>query len=167
MLGFPIRSGGGEFWFGGFFILHDFHRHFREHGHGFFVTNHFNDVRAHRVFRVDPVNRFNGRTFAGIGAPRSNTFINTGVQRAPERVFNGVPSRSFAPSSNIRTHPQSGATGAVRQPSASGFKAVNPFSASRVYSQPPGAGRTFTPRSGAPGGGRAVTAPAGRAREGE
>jgi len=132
------------FWFGGFFILHDFHRPFRADGHLFFFSNHFNDIRAHRVFRIDPVHRFNGRTFAGIGAPRSNNFINPGVQRAPERIFNA------------------NRTGAVRQPSTRSFNATNPFHSSRVYSQPPGAGRTFTRRSS---GGR-TAAPRGGVRAG-
>ncbi len=131
----PYPFWWGGFWFGGFFILHDFHRHFREHGHVFTCTNHFNDVRANRVYRIDPVNRFSGRTFAGIGAPRSNNFIGTGVRRAPERVFNGSRGRPLAPPSKIG-------------------RAANPFPANRVYSRPPGAGRTFTaPRGGARGGG--------------
>jgi hypothetical protein len=160
----PYPFWWGGFWFGGFFVLHDFHRHFREHGHLFVVSNHFNDVRAHRVFRIDPVNRFSGKTFAGIGAPRSNRFISPGVRRAPERVFNG--SRSFTPPSGTRTvRPQGDVTGTVRQPSTRSFKA-NPFPENRVYSQPPGAGRIFTPRFGAPGGGKAFTAPAERARGG-
>jgi hypothetical protein len=100
-------------------------------------------------------------TFAGIGAPRSNTFINTGVQRAPERIFNR--DRSFGPRSGTNTlRSQSGATGVVRQPSMSTRTAANPFAASRVYSSPPGGGRTFTPRAGAPSGGRTFTAPVGR-----
>lgn len=32
-----------------------------------FVSNHFNDVRTNRVFRVDPVVRFNARTLADTG----------------------------------------------------------------------------------------------------
>lgn len=157
----PYPFWWGGFWFGGFFILNDFHRHFRDHDHGFFVSNHFNDVRANRVFRVDPVNRYRGRTFAGIGAPRANTFINTGVQRAPERIFNR--DRSFGPRSGTNTlRSQSAATGVVRQPSTSTRRAANPFAASRVYSSPPG-GRTFAPRAGAPSGSRTFTAPAGRA----
>ncbi len=136
------------FWFGGFFVLHDFHRTFRENGHVFIVSNHFNDITAHRVFRIDPVNRFSGKTFAGIGAPRSGNFIRPGVRRAPERIFNGTR------------------TGAVKQSSTRSFRAVNPFPSNRVYSQPPGAGRTFTPRSSMPSGGRTFTAPHGGVRGG-
>jgi len=130
----PYPFWWGQIGFGGFFVLNDFHRHFVEGGHVFVVSNHFNDVKAHRVFRIDPVNRLNGRTFAGIGAPRSSAFINTGTQRAQERVFNGRPSSPFAP-------PSKSATGATRS-----FGTVNPFSADKVYRKPPGTGRTVTHR---------------------
>ena len=150
------------FWFGGFFVLHDFHRHFREDGHVFSVTNHFRDVRANRVFRVDPVSRFEGRTFAGIGAPRSSNFVNPGVSRAPEKVFNGSPRGSGAPGRR-EIRPQGSTAGPIRQPSTRSFRGANPFPSDRVYSQPPGAGRTFTPRSGAPGGNRAPSVSGGRA----
>jgi hypothetical protein len=33
------------------------------------VTNYFVDPRVHRAFRIDPVRRFRGVTYAGIGAP--------------------------------------------------------------------------------------------------
>ena len=77
--------------FGGFFVLRDFHRDHLHDGRHSVVSNHFNDVSAHRVFRVDPVNRHNGRTYAGVGAPKANNFIGTGVQRSPERIFNNRP----------------------------------------------------------------------------
>jgi hypothetical protein len=142
-------------WFGGFFVLHDFHKHYREGGHVYVVSNHFNDVNAHRVFRIDPVKRLNGRTFAGIGAPSSGRFVSSGVPKAPERVFNR--NRSTPASSGTRTiRPQGSAAGS--QPSAKSFKA-NPFPENRVYSQPPGAGRTYTPRSGGSGGNRTPAAP--------
>lgn len=158
----PYPFWWGGFWFGGFFILNDFHRHFRDHDGGFFVSNHFNDVRSHRVFRVDPVKRLSGRTFAGIGAPRAKNFISTGVKGSPERIFNRD---RFGPRSSTNTmRLQSGTTGAVRQPSMSGRRAANPFAASRVYSRPPGGGRTLTPRSGVPSRGRTFSAPSGGSR---
>mgnify|MGYP001599730207 CR=1 FL=1 len=84
---FPFWCSG--FWFPGYFILHDFHRSvFFGHRFGF-ISNHFNDIRANRVFRVDPVARFNGRTFAGIGAANRRGFISTGVPRSDRRLFNG------------------------------------------------------------------------------
>jgi hypothetical protein len=158
----PYPFWWGGFWFGGFFELHDFHRHFREDGHVYTVTNHFHDANANRVFRIDPVNRFSGKTFAGIGAPHSNRFISPGVQGAPERIFNG--SRPFTPPSSTRTvRPQGGTTGTIRQPSTRSFRGVNPFPSNRVYSEPPGAGRTFRQRSVKPGGGRAPSASGGKA----
>ncbi len=151
------------FWFGGFFILHDFHHHYREHGRPYVVSNHFRDARANKVFRIDPLKRFNGRTFAGIGAPRSNTFVNPGVRRAPERVFNGGPASSPAPSYRTRTvRPQGAAPGSAAQAPTRSYRTVNPFEAQRVYSSPPGGGRTYTPRSGTSGGGKTYSAPAGR-----
>jgi hypothetical protein len=76
------------FWFPGYFILHDFYRPFHFHNRVGFVSNHFNDVRSHRVFRVDPVSRFNGRTFAGIGVTNRRGFISTGVPRSQRTIFN-------------------------------------------------------------------------------
>ena len=143
----PYPFWWGGFWFGGFFELHDFHRHFREDGHVYTVTNHFHDANSNRVFRIDPEKRFHGRTFAGIGAPRSGNFVSPGVSRAPERIFNGSPGRS----------------GTIRQPSTRSFRGVNPFPSNRVYSEPPGAGRTFIQRSVKPGGGRAPSASGGKA----
>jgi hypothetical protein len=130
----PYPFWWGRSWFGGFFVLNDFHRSFTEGGRVFVVSNHFTDVNAHRVFRIDPVSRLNGKTFAGIGAPRSNAFINTGAQRAQERVVNGGPSSQGA------SLPRS-ARGVVGQSSTTSFGA-NPFSADKVYGQPPGTGRT-------------------------
>ena len=102
------------FWFPGFFVLHDFHRVVNVHNRAVFVSNHFNDVSAHRVFRVDPVKRFNGRTFAGIGAPRTGGFVSTGVPRSDRRIFNAPP----------RTAP----TGRMVIAPSGGSRMVNPSS---------------------------------------
>lgn len=153
----PYPFWWGGFWFGGFFELHDFHRHFREDGHVYTVTNHFRGANSNRVFRIDPAKRFQGRTFAGIGAPRSSNLVNAGVRSAPERVFNAGSPRPSGSHSGGTVRPR---------PSTGRFRSANPFSSNRVYSKPPGAGRTFTPRSGAPGGGRAPSASGGKARGG-
>jgi hypothetical protein len=158
----PYPFWWGGFWFGGYFMLHDFHRHFREHGHVYTVTNHFRDANANRVFRIDPEKRFQGRTFAGIGAPRSSNLVNTGVRSAPERIFNGSPGGSGVPGKR-EIRPQGSTTGTISRPATRSFRGVNPFPSNRVYSQPPGAGRAFTPRSGVPGGGRAPSASGGKA----
>lgn len=84
----PYPFWGFGFWFPGFFILNDFHRVVHVHGRTVFVSNHFNDIRNHRVFRVDPVSRFRGRTFAGIGVTNSRRFISTGVPRSGRMIFN-------------------------------------------------------------------------------
>jgi hypothetical protein len=97
-----------DFWFPGFFILHDFHRVIYFHHRAGFVSNHFNDFRHHRVFRIDPVARFHGRTFAGIGAPRGR-FLSPGVRNGSASIFNrnriSPPSggRSFRAPSGGRT----------------------------------------------------------------
>ena len=81
------------FWFPGFFVLRDFHRVVFLNSRVMFISNHFNDVRVHRVFRVDPVTRFSGRTFAGIGAANRSGFISTGVPRSDRTIFNGSRTR--------------------------------------------------------------------------
>jgi len=82
------------FWFPGFFVLNDFHRTIVVNNRVHFVSNHFRDVGAHRVFRIDPVRRFNGRTFAGIGVTDRRGFIATGVPRSDRTIFNGSRGRS-------------------------------------------------------------------------
>jgi hypothetical protein len=95
-----------DFWFAGFFILHDFHRIVNVNHRAVFISNHFNDVREHRAFRVDAVSRFHGRTFAGIGAPHSGNFISTGVSRSERTIFNGTRTRMM--SKERKTVPASG-----------------------------------------------------------
>jgi len=77
-----------DFWFPGFFILRDFDRHVFVHHHFVHFSNHFNDIRRNHVFRIDPVERFHGRTFAGIGVKQPRAFISTGVQHSPQTIFN-------------------------------------------------------------------------------
>jgi hypothetical protein len=78
----------GAFWFPGFFVLNDFQRTiFVGHRH-FFISNHFNDRRINRVFRVDPHARFNGRTYAGIGVSHRRGFVSTGVRGGERTIFN-------------------------------------------------------------------------------
>lgn len=87
-----------SFWFPGYFILHDFHRHVRYHGHHVLISNHYNDFRRHRMYRVDPVDRLHGRSFSGIGAWRHHRgFISTGRPHSPERIFNAPRTGNVAP----------------------------------------------------------------------
>ena len=77
-----------DFWFPGFFILRDFDRHVFMHRHFMHFSNHFNDVRRHRMFRIDPVDRYHGKTYAGIGVKSTHNFISTGVPHSPQAIFN-------------------------------------------------------------------------------
>jgi hypothetical protein len=120
------------FWFPGFFVLNDFHRVVHVHNRAVFVSNHFNDVRVHRVFRVDPVTRFNGRTFAGIGAPRGGGFVSTGVPKSDRRIFNAPP--RTAPTGRMVV-PPSGGSRVVSPPSSDGSRVVNPPSSAPVAGQ--------------------------------
>ncbi|HET6460186.1 MAG TPA: hypothetical protein VFG29_05295 [Syntrophales bacterium] len=74
---YPFWCSG--FWVPGFFVLNDFHR--------IIVSNHFNDMRKRRVFRIDPGARFNGRTFAGIGVKNKKRFISTGSLAVKQEFF--------------------------------------------------------------------------------
>jgi len=150
-----------DFWFPGFFILNDFHRTVHFHQRYEFISNHFNDSRHHRVHRIDPIDRFHGRTFGGIGAPRSNKFIPTGVNKGSESIFNR--NRTAPPPSRSKTiGPPSGGKKII-QPS--GSRAVSPPSGGKNLSQPSG-GRAISPPSGGknlsqPSGSRAISPPSG------
>ncbi len=156
----PYPFWGYGFWFPGFFVLHDFHRVVNVHNRAVFVSNHFNDVSAHRVFRVDPVNRFSGRTFAGIGAPRTGGFVSTGVPRSDRRIFNAPP--RTAPTGSMIGSP-SGGSRAVAPPSRA------PMAGQATRSGGPGiAGQATTGGGGSgmagqttTGGGGAVGSPSG------
>jgi len=77
-----------DLWFPGFFILHDFNKVVHVHQRVFVIRNHFHDARSHRAFRIDPAERFRGRTFGGIGVSRPKDFLPTGVQRGERTIFN-------------------------------------------------------------------------------
>jgi hypothetical protein len=77
-----------DFWFPGFFVLRDFDRHEFVRHHFMHFSNHFNDVNRHHLFRIDPVDRFNGRTFAGIGVKQSHNFKSTGLPHSSQMIFN-------------------------------------------------------------------------------
>jgi hypothetical protein len=84
----PYPFWWADFWFPGFFILQDFHRHVSFHRHFVLFSNHFNDRHRDRMFRIDPVDRFHGKTYAGIGARSSHEFRSTGVAHSPNTIFN-------------------------------------------------------------------------------
>jgi hypothetical protein len=92
-----------DVWFPGFFVLVDFdvnvhhyaHDHGRDHGH---VSNHFRDQRTGRMFRIDPTNRFRGRTFSATGGsrtsgPRAQSGART-IVSTPRAVSGQTPART-------------------------------------------------------------------------
>jgi len=142
------------FWFPGFFVLHDFHRHFVVRNRVVFVSNHFNDVKSNRVFRVDPRMRYSGKTYAGIGAPRSPNFIATGVPRSDREVFN-APRARMAPgmvsppwgTPGTKTPPPWGSPGTKSAPPWGVPGAVSPAPRSGEKVAPPPHAVTPPPRS--------------------
>lgn len=149
------------FWFPGFFVLNDFHRTVIVNKRVLFVSNHFNDFRVHRVFRIDPVGRFRGRTFAGIGVTHRKDFISTGVPRSDRRIFNGprtraIPGvRTITPSSRggraIGAPPSRGGRSMGAPPSTRGGRAISPAPRGGRVVAPSGGGG---PRGGGGGGRR-------------
>jgi hypothetical protein len=92
----PYPFWGWNFWFPGFYILADFHRVVHVHDRVEVISNHFVDYRTNRIVRIDPLNRFNGRTYAGIGAPHdAKRFISPGVRGGNERIFRGAHERAM------------------------------------------------------------------------
>jgi hypothetical protein len=110
----PYPFWGWNVWFPGFYILTDFHRvvhvHDRDRDHDRervkVISNHFVDHRTNRVLRIDPVKRFNGRTFAGIGAPHdAKRFISPGVRRGSATIFRGAHERARTEGRRISPQP--------------------------------------------------------------
>jgi len=126
------------FWFPGFFVLNDFHRHVIVNGRRFFVSNHFNDINRHRVFRIDPVTRFSGRTFAGIGVSRTKGFISTGVPRSARTIFH-APRERMALGGRMVSPSSRGGT-IVKRPAGGGRTSSPHASESRSFSPPGGGG---------------------------
>jgi hypothetical protein len=140
-------------WFPGFFVLNDFHRTIVINQRVVFVSNHFRDVRAHRVFRIDPARRFNGRTFAGIGVVDRRGFISTGVPRSDRTIFNGTRTRSMSPGVRTFVPGRSGSPGGTvirRSPSSGSMMRSGPSGVSMMRSGSSGGGMM---RGGSSGGG--------------
>ena len=158
---YPFWCSG--FFFSGFFILHDFHRHVFFHNHPFVVTNHVANAVGNRVFVVDPISRTlrgsrvanrvtspqvfrspavqsNARTIVGLS---QNRIASAGVSTAP-RVSNVAPSTSRSrPQGQIRPNqgPPNGQR--VSQPRST-FEPPR-VSEGRVFSPPAVRGRSFSP----------------------
>lgn len=159
-----------DFWYPGFFVLRDFHRVVYVDRRVVVVSNHFRDVRKHRVIRVDPVERYRGRTYAGIGAPLRRDYLSTGVPQSSRRIFNEprgrIPGVERRPS--VGTVPQR-STGPA--PAQLERRSITPTPRSGVTSSPRG-GANFERRSIAPmprgggfQGGGGVQVPSGGRRE--
>jgi hypothetical protein len=100
----PYPFWGWGLWFPGFYVQADFYRVVHVHGRVEVISNHFVDHRTNRVVRIDPLRRFNGRTFAGIGAPHdARRFISPGVRGGNEAIFRGSRDRAMA--GGKRTYP--------------------------------------------------------------
>lgn len=92
----PYPFWGLNFWFPGFYILADFHRVVQVHGRVEVISNHFVDHGTNRIVRIDPLRRYNGRTFAGIGAPHDpKRFISPGVRKGSSTIFRGARERAM------------------------------------------------------------------------
>jgi len=115
----PFTFWSAGIWFPGFFILNDFHRTVFIGNRVVFVSNHFNDIRRHRIVRIDPAARFNGSSISNTGVihtrggvsvvgprrdrsiinePRRHAVPNIGTVRSPARsdVVVGTPRNSNA-----------------------------------------------------------------------
>lgn len=106
----PYPFWWSDFWFPGFFILKDFHRHASYHKRFVLYSNHFIDRRKNHFYRIDPVERFQGRTYTGIGVRTSNQFRSTGVPRSSTTIFNAPRGSSSGSGSGMR----SGGSGGIR-----------------------------------------------------
>ena len=123
------------FWFPGYYILNDFHRSVYVNHRVGFVSNHFNDRRLHRVYRIDPVRRYHGSTYAGIGAGGRRGFISTGVPHGERTIFNGPHTR---PAPGMRSV----------SPTPRGSRTVAPARGSRGFTQPQRGGTGVAPSRG-------------------
>ena len=153
------------FFFPGFFILHDFHRHGFFHGHPFFVTNHVFNAATHRTLVVDPVSR---SLRASIGSnrlssqqifrsPRVQSSARTIVGLSQNRmasapVSTGSRMANTTPATSMSRLPRSGGrnsgtfNGRVGLPSGSNFGSPQ-VAQSRTFSSPAFSGRTFSSAS--------------------
>ncbi|ABQ24743.1 hypothetical protein [Geotalea uraniireducens] len=154
----PYPFWWSDLWFPGFFILHDFHRVVHVHRKVSVITNHFNDVRTHRVFRVDPVERSRGKTFAGIGVTRPKDYIQTGVPRGERTIFN-APRALKMPAGGAATPPVRG--GERVSPVLRGGEKIAPAPRGGERITPPSGGVRISP----PSGGVRTSPPSGGGRE--
>ena len=120
---YPFRCSG--FFFSGFFILRDFHKHVFFHGRGFAVTNHVFNPRTRTFFAVDPANRrIRGRAlFDRTPSPRvfssssaqagARAIVETRRQRTPSLSTATRPGIQKGTPSPIQSGPRPGAASRV------------------------------------------------------
>ena len=100
----------GSFWFGGFFVLNDFHRtvFVGHHRHRAFVSNHFRGSGG--VSRIDPVARFNGQSGVSghrwsSGRPNAGTFSANRVSPVPAGIQGNTSSNFTSSGYQTRSGP--------------------------------------------------------------
>jgi len=92
----PYPFWGWNTWFPGFYVLADFHKVVHVHDRVEVISNHFVDHQTNRVVRIDPLRRYNGRTFAGIGAPHNARYlIYPGTRGGDKTIFRGSRERAM------------------------------------------------------------------------
>ncbi len=120
---YPFRCSG--FFFSGFFILRDFHKHVFFHGRGFVVTNHVFNPRTRTFFAVDPANRrIRGRALFD-RTPSPGVFSSAPAQAGARAIVE--TRRQRAPSLSTATGP-----GIRKGTSSPNQRAPRPGAASRV-----------------------------------
>jgi hypothetical protein len=139
-----------DFWFPGFFVLVDFHKTVFVHGHRAFISNHFFDNKHHHFGRIDPVSRFHGKTFTGIGVKDTKGFVSSGKGGGARVAIGGSRDRAI-PVARGTTALGSGRTMSAPSRNTSVAPAER-----RTFSAPSVTGRTNAPRSG---GDRTFNAP--------
>ena len=99
---YPFWCSG--FFFRGFFILHDFHRHVFVNNRPFVVTNHVVNAATHRTFTVDPVSR--GLRGGGVanGVASSQVFNSPRAQSSARTIVGSSQNRMA--SANVSTGPR-------------------------------------------------------------
>jgi hypothetical protein len=128
----PFTFWSAGIWFPGFFILNDFHRTVFIDNRVVFVSNHFNDVRRHRIVRIDPAARFNGSSISNTGVIHTRGGVSVVGPRRDRSIINETRRHTF---SNI---------GTVRSPARSDVVVGAPRNSNSVSMPPVRSGGTFS-----------------------
>jgi len=147
---FPFWCVG--FQFSGFFILHDFHRTVFIDNRVVFVSNHFNDLRRHRVIRIDPVARRDGSTIANTRVTQTRGFVSVGPGRE-SAIVNTPRTRAVPGSSTVIPPSRSGAIVSTPRsdtpaglPASNGVNSGRPARDNRTMSLPARGAGVFSSR---------------------